>query len=111
MPLVRTDASIVAGSAPDAATTLTGILSDPSSTLEWQINTQLRLGTAPASYHNQPHALCPHGCRHPRTKERVNVRYGHLHHVLHHVLMTDCLDANQDVRDRTRTSNGRSSTT
>jgi hypothetical protein len=45
--------------------------------VEWQINTQLRLGTPPASYHNQPHALCPHGCRHPRTKELVNARYGY----------------------------------
>jgi hypothetical protein len=59
MPLVRTDASIVAGSAPDAATALTSIPSEPSSTLtnvEWQINTQLRLGTALASQLPQPTA-------------------------------------------------------
>ncbi len=64
LPLVRTHASIVAGSAPNAAMTLMGIPSDPRSTLtneEWRINTQLRLGLTLASYHNQPHALCPHG--------------------------------------------------
>ena len=91
MSLVRTHASIVAGSAPNAATSFTSIPSDPRSTLtnaEWQINTQLRLGTPLASYYNQPHALCPHGCRHPQTKENVNVRYGwHL--------ATDCRKANQ----------------
>jgi hypothetical protein len=41
-----------------------------------------------ASYHNQPHAVCPHGCRHPLTKEPVNVRYGYH-------LVTDCPKANQ----------------
>ncbi len=42
MPLVRTHASIIAGSAPNAAITLLGIPSDPRSTLtkeEWRINT------------------------------------------------------------------------
>jgi hypothetical protein len=75
--------------------TFMGIPSDPRSTLtneEWRINTQLRLGLPLASYHNQPHALCPHGCRHPLAKEPVNVRYGYH---LHHVLVTDCLKANQ----------------
>jgi hypothetical protein len=75
--------------------TLMGIPSDPRSTLtneEWRVNTQLRLGLPLASYHNQPHALCPHGCRHPLTKEPVKVRYGYH---LHHVLVTDCLKANQ----------------
>jgi hypothetical protein len=28
----------------------------------------------PGSYHNQPHAPCPHGCRHGQTKEAVEVR-------------------------------------
>jgi hypothetical protein len=77
--------------------TLMGIPSDPRSTLtneEWRINTQLRLGLPLASYHNQPHALCPHGCRHPLSKELVNVRY--VYHVLHHVLVTDCLKAKQE---------------
>jgi hypothetical protein len=95
LPLIRTHASIVAGSAPNAAMTFMGIPSDPRSTLtneEWRINTQLQLGLPLASYHNQPHALCPHGCRHPLTKELVNVRY--CYH-LHHVLVTDCLKANQ----------------
>jgi hypothetical protein len=91
MSLVRTHASIIAGSAPDAAMSFTSIPSDPSSTLtnaEWQINTQLRIGSPLASYYNQPHAPCPHGCRHPLTKELVNVRCGwHL--------VTDCLKANQ----------------
>ena len=67
------------------------IPSDQRSTLtneEWRINTQLRLGLPLASYHNQPHALCPHGCRHPLTKEPVNVRYGYH-------LVTDCLKAKQ----------------
>jgi hypothetical protein len=74
LPLVRTHASIIAGSAPDAAMTFIGIPSDPRSTLtneEWRINAQLRLGLALASYHNQPHAPCPHGCRNPQTKELV----------------------------------------
>jgi hypothetical protein len=91
LPLVRTHASIVAGSAPNAAMTFMCIPSDPRSTLtneEWRINTQLRLGLPLASYHNQPHALCPHGCKHPLTKEPVNVRYGYH-------LVTDCLKANQ----------------
>jgi hypothetical protein len=67
------------------------IPSDPRSTLtpeEWRINVQLRLGLALASYHNQPHAVCPHGCRNPLTKEPINVRYGHH-------LVTDCPKANQ----------------
>ena len=58
LPLVRTHASIVAGSAPNAAMTLMGIPSDPRSTLtneEWRINTQLRLGLPLASYHNRQH--------------------------------------------------------
>jgi hypothetical protein len=91
LALVRTHASIVAGSAPNAAMTFVCIPSDPRSTLtpeEWRINAQLRLGTPLASYHNQPHAVCPHGCRHPLTKEAVNVRYGYH-------LVTDCLKANQ----------------
>jgi hypothetical protein len=33
MPLVRTHASIIAGSAPNAAMTFTGIPSDPRSTM------------------------------------------------------------------------------
>jgi hypothetical protein len=44
--------------------------------VEWRINAQLRLGLTLASYHNLPHAPCPHGRRHPQTKEPVNVRYG-----------------------------------
>jgi hypothetical protein len=99
LPLVRTHASIVAGSAPNAAMTFMGNPSDPRSTLineEWRINTQLRLGLRLASYHNQPHALCPHGCRHPLTKEPVNVRYGYQ-------LVTDCLKANQGEKSH-RTS-------
>jgi hypothetical protein len=53
LPLVKTHASISAGSAPNAATTFTGIPSDSRSTLineEWRINTQLRLGLPLASY-------------------------------------------------------------
>ena len=91
LPLVRTHASIIAGSAPNAAMTLTGIPSDSRSTLtneEWRINSQLRLGPPLASYHNLPHEPCPHGCRHPQTKERVKVRYGYH-------LVTDCRKANQ----------------
>ena len=68
LPLVRTHASIIAGSAPNAAVTLTGILSDSRSTLaneEWRINAQLRLGLPVASYHNLSHAPCPHGCKAP----------------------------------------------
>jgi hypothetical protein len=67
-------------SGSDAAATLTGIPSDPQSKFaneEWGINTQLRLGRPLASYYNQPHAPCPHGCRHPQTKEAVKVRYGY----------------------------------
>ncbi len=74
LPLIRTDASIIAGSAPNAAMTFTGIPSDPRSTMtneEWRINAQLRLGLPLASYHNQPHAPCPNGCKHPQTKEPV----------------------------------------
>jgi hypothetical protein len=41
-----------------------------------------------ASYHDLPHVPCPHGCRHPQTKERVKVRYGNH-------LVTDCRKANQ----------------
>ena len=91
LPLVRTHASIIAGSAPNAAMTSTGIPSDPRSTLtneEWRINAQLRLGLPLASYHNHPHAPCPHGCKHPQTKEPVKVRHGNH-------LVTDCLKANQ----------------
>jgi hypothetical protein len=39
-----------------------------------------------ASYHNLPHAPCPHGCRRPQTKEPVKVRYGYH-------LATDCRKA------------------
>ena len=55
LPLVRTHASIIAGSAPNAAMTFTGIPSDSRSTLtceEWRINAQLQLGLPLASYHN-----------------------------------------------------------
>ncbi len=95
MPLVRTHASIIAGSAQNAAMSFMGIPSDPRSTLtneEWRMNTQLRLGLPLASYHNEPHAPCPHGCSYPLSKEPVKVRYGYH---LHHVLVTDCLKANQ----------------
>jgi hypothetical protein len=91
LPLVRTHASIIAGSAPNAAMTFTSISSDPKSTMtneEWRINTQRRLGLPLASYHNQPQAPCPHGYLHPQTKEPVKVRYGYH-------LVTDCLKANQ----------------
>ena len=91
LPLVRTHASIIAGSAPNAAMTFTGIPSDSRSTLtneEWRINSQLRLGLPLASYHNLPHEACPHGCTHPQTKEPVKVRYGYH-------LVTDCRRANQ----------------
>ena len=43
LPFVRTHASIIAGSAPNAAVTFTGIPSDPRSTMtneEWRINAQ-----------------------------------------------------------------------
>jgi hypothetical protein len=72
LPLVRTHALIIAGSAPNAAMTFMGIPSDPRSLTneEWRI-AQLRLGLPLARYHNQPHAPCPHGCRHPQTKELV----------------------------------------
>jgi hypothetical protein len=79
LPLVGTHASVIAGSAPNAAMTFTGIPSDSRSTLtneEWRINSQLRLGLPLASYHNLPHAPCPHGCRNPQTNELVKVRYG-----------------------------------
>jgi hypothetical protein len=72
-----------------------GIPSDPRSTLtneEWRINTQLRLGLPLASTTTNRMQLCPHGCRHPLSKKLVNVRYGYH---LHHVLVTDCLKANQ----------------
>ena len=52
LPLVRTHASLIAGSAPNAAMTLTGIPSDSRSTLtneEWRINAQLLLGFPLAS--------------------------------------------------------------
>ena len=55
---------------------------------ELRINAQLRLGLPLASYHNQPHGPCPHGCKHPQTKEPVKVRYGYH-------LAIDCLKANQ----------------
>jgi len=90
-PLVRTHASIIAGSAPNAAMTFTSIPSDPWSTMtneEWRINAQLRQGLPLASYHNQPQAPCPHGCKHPLTKEPVKARYGYH-------LVTDCPKANQ----------------
>jgi hypothetical protein len=80
LPLVRTHASIIAGSASNAAMTFTGITSDSRSTLtneERRINSQLRLGLSLASYHNLPHEPCPHDCRHPQTKEHVKVRYGY----------------------------------
>ena len=93
LPLVRTHASIIAGSATNAAMTfvVTGIPSDSRSTLTnegWRINAQLRLGLPLASYHNLPHAPCPHGCRPPQTKEPVKVRHGYH-------LVTDCRKANQ----------------
>ena len=91
LSLIRTHASIVAGSAPNAAMTFVGIPSDARSTLtneEWRINAQLRLSLPLASYYNQPHAVCPHGCRHPLTKEPVNAQFGwHL--------VTNCPKANQ----------------
>jgi hypothetical protein len=71
--------------------TFTGTPSDLRSSMtneEWRINTQLRLALPLASYHNQPHAPCPHGCKHPQTKEPIKVRYGY------HVV-TDCLKTNQ----------------
>jgi hypothetical protein len=71
--------------------TFVGIPSDSRSTLtneEWRINAQLRLSLPLASYYNQPHAVCPHGCRHPLTKEPVNAQFGwHL--------VTNCPKANQ----------------
>ena len=89
--LIRTHASIGAGGAPNAAMTFVGIPSDARSTLtneEWRINAQLRLSLPLASYYNQPHAVCPHGCRHPLTKEPVNAQFGwHL--------VTNCPKANQ----------------
>jgi hypothetical protein len=77
--------------------TFTGIPSDSRSTLvneEWRINTQLRLGLRLASYHNLPHAPCPHGCRHAQTKEPVKVRYGYH-------LVTECRKANQGEKSHT----------
>ncbi len=91
LPLIRTHTSIISGSGPDAAATFTGIPSDTRSTMsneEFRIGAQLRLGLPLASYHDQPHAPCPHGCRHPQTYEPVKVRFGwHL--------VTDCRKANQ----------------
>ncbi len=91
MLLLRTHASIISGSGPDAAVTFMAMPSDPRSTVsdeEWRINAKLRLGLPLASYHNQPHAPCPHGCRHPQTNERIKVRWGwHL--------VTNCLKAKQ----------------
>ena len=91
VPLLRIHASIISGSGPDAAVTFMAIPSDPRSTLsneEWRINAQLRLAQPLASYHAQPHAPCPHGCRHPQTNAIVNARYGwHL--------VTNCQRANQ----------------
>ena len=55
-----------------------------------------------ASYHNQPHAPCPHGCKHPQSNERVKVRDGYH-------LVTDCARQTR-ARSRTRTSRRRSST-
>jgi hypothetical protein len=72
LPMIRTLTSINSGSGPDAAATFTGIPSDPRSTMfneEFRIGTQLRLGLPLANYHDQPHAPCPHGCRHPQTYE------------------------------------------
>ena len=100
VPLLRTHASIISGSGPDAATTLMAIPSDPRSTMsneEFRIGAQLRLGLPLASYHDQPHAPCPHGCRHPQTYEPVKVRFGWQ-------LVTDCRKANQGARSRTWTS-------
>jgi hypothetical protein len=81
LPLVRTHASIIAGSAPNAVVTLTGIPSDSRSTLtneEWRINAQLRLGlpSCQLPQPTQPHEPGPHGCKYPQTKEPVKVRYG-----------------------------------
>ena len=75
LPLVRTHASIIAGSAPNAAMTFTGIPSDSRSTLtneEWRINSQLRLGLPLASYHNRPHeaARMAARTRRPRSPSR-----------------------------------------
>ena len=90
LPMIRTHTSIISGSGPDAAATFTGIPSDPRSTMsneEFRISTQLRLGLPLASYYNQPHAPCPHGCRN-QNNERVKLRFGwHL--------VTDCRKANQ----------------
>jgi hypothetical protein len=89
LPMIRIHTSIISGSGPDAAATFTGIPSDPRSTMsneEVRISTQLRLGLPLASYYNQPHAPCPHGCRN-QNNERVKLRFGwHL--------VTDCRKAN-----------------
>ena len=66
LPLVRTHASIIAGSAPNAAMIFTGVPSDSRSTLaneERRINTQLRLGLPLASYRARMVA----GTRRPRS--------------------------------------------
>ena len=44
--------------------------------------------------HNQPHAPCPNGCKHPQTKEPVKVRCGY-----HQV--ADCRKANQGNKSHT----------
>ncbi len=53
---------------------------------EWCINAQ-RLGP-PGQYQPQLTASCPHGRKHPQTKERVKVQYGYH-------LVADCRKANQ----------------
>ena len=62
--------SIIAGSTTNAAMTVAGIPSDPRSALtneERRINAQRRPGLPLASYNNQPHAPCPHGCKRQQT--------------------------------------------
>ena len=75
LPLVRTHASIIAGSAPNAVMTLTGIPSDSRSTLtnqELRINAQLRLGLPLASCHNNRmhRARMAASTRRPRSPSR-----------------------------------------
>jgi hypothetical protein len=88
LPLVRTHASIIAGSAPNAAMTLMGIPSDHPDQrgLKDQHTATTR---SPSGQLPQPSTLCPHGCRHPLTKEPVKVREIRL------PPWTDCLKANQ----------------
>ena len=58
---------------------------------EWRINAQLRLGLPLVSRCNLPLAPCPHGCRHPQTKEPVKVRYGY------HLVTTAARQTRQEV--------------